>query len=65
MSEKIVDETAAGFPLSDYARILEVHVRKRYYVEIEPVGIDPFLFSEKDFDSESLPSVESIDVVSF
>ena len=65
MSKKIVDETAAGFPLSDYARSLEVHVRKRYYEEIEPVGIDPFLLSEKEFDSESLSSVESIDVVSF
>ena len=65
MSKKIVDETAAGFPLSDYARSLEVHVRKRYYEEIEPVGIDPFLLREKEFDSESLSSVESVDVVSF
>ena len=65
MSEKTEAETAAGFPLSDYARSLEVHVRKRYYEKIEPVGIDLFLLSGKDLDSECLPPVESIDVVSF
>ena len=65
MSEKTEAETAAGFPLSDYARSLEVYARKRYYEKIEPVGIDPFLLSEKDLDSECLPPVESIDVVSF
>ena len=42
-----------------------MHVRKRYYEKIEPVEIDPFLLSEKDFDSECFPPVESIDVASF
>ena len=67
MSEKTEAETAAGFPLSDYARSLVAHVRKRYYEKIKPVaiGIDPFLLSEKDFDSESLLPVKSINVVAF
>ena len=42
-----------------------MHVLKRYYERIEPVGTDPFLLSEKDLDAEFLPPVESMDVLSF
>ena len=59
------EEKVANFPLSDYAMSVEVHVLKRYSEKIKLVGIDPFLLSEKDFDTECLPPVETIDVVSF
>ena len=55
----------ANFPISDYAKSLDVHVLKRYYEKIKLLGIDPFLLSEKDFDAECLPPVEAIGVVSF
>ena len=52
-------------PLSDYANKLEPHVKKRYSEKISCVGIDPMLIPEKTCDSECLPPVESIDVLSF
>ena len=57
-------EKVVNFPLSDYAES-KLHVLKRYYERIEPVGTDPFLLSEKDFDAEFLHPVESMDIVSF
>ena len=52
-------------PLSDYAKALESHVPKHYHKKISAVGIDPFLVPEKYFNPESLPPVESMDLVSF
>ncbi len=52
-------------PLSDYANKLEPHVKKRYSQKISCVGIDPMLIPEKTCDSECLPPVESVDLLSF
>jgi len=51
--------------LSDYARCLQPHVLLCYKKKISAVGIDPFLIPEDQLDADSLPAVESIDLVSY
>ena len=55
----------AGYPLSDYANTLDPHVRKRYLEKISCVGIDPLSLSDKKYDPECLPLVESMDLLLF
>ena len=55
----------AGYTLTDYASILDPHVKKRYLEKISCVGIDPVLIPDKTYDQECLPPVKSMDLLSF
>ena len=50
--------------LGDYAEGLDSKVKERYREKISPIGIDPFIIPDKNFDPECLPPVESVDLVS-
>ena len=56
---------AADYIYSDYANKLEPGVKKRYCEKISCIGIDPFLIPDKTCDTNCLPPVGSIDVLSF
>lgn len=58
-------EIGTACPLSDYAKKLDSHVKKRYCDKISCVGIDPALISDKKYDPECLPPVESVDLLSY
>lgn len=51
--------------LGDYANRLEEKVKDRYKKKISCIGIDPFIIPESTLDTECLPPVESIDLVSY
>ena len=51
--------------LSEYTNALDPPVKKRYMQKIACIGVDPFLISGKNYDVECLPSIESIDFVSY
>ena len=63
MSEDVENEGMC--PLSEYAKSLPAHVLQRYKEKILHVGIDPFVISERNFDPDRLPPIQSIDLVSF
>ena len=52
-------------PLSEYAKSLENHVRKRYIDKISVIGVDPLFIPEEKLSTECLPPVEAADIVSF
>ena len=54
----------AGYPLSDYANMLDPHMKKMLE-KISCVGIDPVLIPDITYDPECLPPVESMDLLSF
>lgn len=54
----------AGYPLSDYANMLDPHMKKMLE-KISFVGIDPVLIPDITYDPECLPPVESMDLLSF
>ena len=51
--------------LSEYAKGLQTHVKRRYFQKISQVGVDPASISSDQFDPECLPSVEATDLVSY
>ncbi|XP_078349685.1 uncharacterized protein LOC144634562 [Oculina patagonica] len=53
----------SSFPLSDYAKKLEPHVKQRYLDKISVIGIDPVLIEGKHFEADCLPPVESTDLL--
>jgi len=55
----------AANPLSDYANNLDNHVKKGYCEKISCVGIDHISISDKTYDPNCLPRVESMDLLSF
>lgn len=53
----------AAIPLSDYANKLEPKVKKRYFVKISAIGINPVLIESKNFTPDCLPPVETTDLL--
>ena len=51
--------------LSEYAKQLDLHVRKRHLQKISVIGIDPVLIPEEKLEPECLPPVEAADLLSF
>ena len=51
--------------LSEYAKGLETHVKRRYLQKISLVGVDPASIPSDQFDPECLPSIEATDLVSY
>ena len=51
--------------LSEYARKLNDHVRRRYMEKISVTGVHPCLIPEEKFDPEVLPPVEATDLLSY
>ena len=58
-------EEKKALKLSDYANSLDSVIKARYLKKISCIGVDPFLISGKNYDPECLPSIESIDLVSY
>ena len=52
-------EDNVTIPMSEYAKRLEVAVRKRYLDKISVIGIDPVLIDGKRFEPDYLPPVLS------
>ena len=50
-------------PISDYAKKLEPLIMQRYLEKISAIGIDPVLIEGKHFEADSLPPVESTDLL--
>lgn len=50
-------------PLSDYAKKLDLKVKRRYEEKISAIGIDPVLIEGKYFQPDCLPPVESTDLL--
>ena len=57
--------TDPSVKLGDYAESLDSKVKERYKEKISSIGIDPFIIPDKNIDSECLPPVESVDLVSY
>ena len=53
-----------SFPISEYAKQLDLTVRDRYLQKIS-IGIDPVLVEGKDFKPDCLPPVESTDILCY
>ena len=51
--------------LSEYAKGLETHVKRRYLQKISLVGVDPASIPSDQFDPECLPSIEAAESVSY
>ena len=51
--------------LSEYAKTLESHIKKRYVEKISLVGIDPSSIPSEEYDPECLPRIEATDLVSY
>lgn len=51
--------------LSEYATVLESHVKLRYLKNISVVGIDPFKISCEQFNTECLPPIEQSDLFGY
>ena len=51
--------------LSEYAKGLETHVKRRYLQKISLVGVDPASIPSDQFDPECLLSIEATDLVSY
>ena len=54
-----------SFPISEYAKQLDLPVRDRYLQKIAAIGIDPVLVEGKDFKPDCLPPVESTDILCY
>ena len=54
-----------SFPISEYAKQLDLPVRDRYLQKIAAIGIDPVLIEGKDFKLDCLPPVESTDILCY
>ena len=52
-----------SFPISEYAKQLDLPVRDRYLQKIAAIGIDPVLVEGKDFKPDCLLPVESTDIL--
>ena len=63
---KDADSLSKDIPvISDYAKSLEMHVKRRYLQKISLVGVDPASIPSDQFDPEFLPSIEATDLVSY
>ena len=61
-----LDSLSKDIPvLSEYAKGLETHVKRRYLQKISLVGVDPASIPSDQFDPECLPSIEATDLVSY
>lgn len=61
-----LDSLSKDIPvLSEYAKGLETHVKRRYLEKISLVGVDPASIPSDQFDPECLPSIEATDLVSY
>ena len=54
-----------SFPISEYAKQLDLPVKDRYLQKIAAIGIDPVLVQGKDFRPDCLPPVESTDILCY
>ena len=61
-----LDSLSKDIPvLSDYAKGLETHVKRRYLQKISLVRVDPTSIPSDQFDPECLLSIEATDLVSY
>lgn len=51
--------------LSEYAKNLESHTKKRYLQKISVVGVDPASIPSDQFDPECLPPIEATDLPTY
>lgn len=61
-----LDSLSKGIPvLSEYAKGLEMHIKRRYLQKISLIGVDPSSIPSDQFDPACLPSIEATDLVSY
>ena len=58
-------EVYYSFPISEYAKQLDLPVRNGYLQKIAAIGIDPVLAEGMDFEPDCLPPVESTDILCY
>lgn len=51
--------------LSEYAKKLEAHVKRRYLQKISVIGVDPSIMPIEQFDPECLPPIEVSDLLGY
>ena len=61
-----IHELCSKIPiLSEYCRKLDDHVKQRYLEKIAEVGVDPVTIPDEQFNSECLPPIEAMDLLSY
>lgn len=51
--------------LSEYAKSLDSHIKRRYLQKVSLVGVDPASIPSDQFDPDCLPPIEATDLVSY
>ena len=65
-SKESVDDLCGSIPvLSEYAKSLDQHVKRRYLEKIAVLGIDPETIPSEQFSPECLPPIEATDLLSY
>ena len=60
-----LDELCSKIPiLSEYCAKLDDNVKRRYVEKIE-IGVDPVTIPDQQFDTECLPPIEAMDLLSY
>ena len=61
-----IEELCRKIPiLSEYCVKLEDSVKRRYLEKIAEVGVDPVTIPDQQFDTECLPPIEAMDLLSY
>ena len=61
-----LDELCIKIPiLSEYCAKLEDNVKRRYVEKIAEIGVDPVTIPDQQFDTECLPPIEAMDLLSY
>lgn len=61
-----ISELCSKIPvLSEYCKKLDNHVKRRYLEKIAEVGVDPVTIPDEQFNSDCLPPIEAMDLLSY
>ena len=61
-----LDELCSKIPiLSEYCAKLYDNVKRRYVEKIAEIGVDPVTIPDEQFDTECLPPIEAMDLLSY
>ena len=61
-----LDELCSKIPiLSEYCAKLDDSVKRRYVEKIAEIGVDPVTIPDQQFDTECLPPIEAMDLLSY
>ena len=62
----LIEELCSKIPiLSEYCVKLDDSVKRRYLEKIADVGVDPVTIPDQQFDTECLPPIKAMDLLSY